>query len=697
MTPFNLTTFILGVTTLLVGASNSVWAQTEVGVFIPPAAEVVDGNKVDVLSGLNRAEAPVINIGAGAAMLSRGQSFYTTHAGGPADAYNQDSFYGRVCLSCTDSGSIQGYIFGPGFSKNSEGGGSLITEEGDSFSGPVTDPVSGAGISTYIAQDGTKYIYRHEASYDNPTGSPYNGGTLIKIVTPAGEITNINRYPEGRIESISNNFGYMLKYQYSSGGDLASITPVNLSSDYCPLISQSACPNQNYSRAYYFTLTYGTDNISVESNSVLQRATLDPLVRTYSMSIYKTTSPSGKYFQGNQNFQYYEYNQGCSDILDPICVLAGTFSKTTPFGVYSYTVSNYTKTCQFYTNGYGSGAYVDSTYSCDVHRIIVTNPLGGKKTYDSIINFDALFGKTVRVLTSVTDENNRVTNYVYVNQSTKIRRIVYPEGNMTVYSYDDRSNVTERRDVAKVGTGLADKVWTAKYDNPCNNQVTCNKPNYIIDPLGQRTDFTYDPIYGVRLTETAPSDTNGVRPQIRYQYTDLYAKIRDASGTLVNAADPVHKLTGVSTCVVATASNPASCVGTANENITTYTYNDNILLSSETVGNGDNTLSATTSYGYDYMGNGVWVDGPRTDVDDKVYKTYDAARRIVFEIGSDPDGSGPLKRAIIHHVYDVDDNETQTEVGTGNASDGSDFVISNFNRMIYDPAGRLIRSEKVLP
>ncbi|WP_204326407.1 hypothetical protein, partial [Stenotrophomonas maltophilia] len=46
----------------------------------------------------------------------------------------------------------------------------------------------------------------------------------------------------------------------------------------------------------------------------------------------------------------------------------------------------------------------------------------------------------------------------------------------------------------------------------------CNKPNYIRDPKGNQTDFTYDPAHGGILTETLPADDNGVRPQKRYTY-----------------------------------------------------------------------------------------------------------------------------------------------------------------------------------
>ena len=104
------------------------------------------------------------------------------------------------------------------------------------------------------------------------------------------------------------------------------------------------------------------------------------------------------------------------------------------------------------------------------------------------------------------------------------------------------------------------------------------------------------------------------------------------------------------------------------------------------------------TYGYDDVGNIVSVDGPRTDVDDRSYATYDALRRKIYEIGADADASGPLPRQVTHHVYDVDGNETRTEYGTGFAVDGSDFTLLHFKRMTFDPTtGLMTKVEEVQP
>ena len=314
---------------------------------------------------------------------------------------------------------------------------------------------------------------------------------------------------------------------------------------------------------------------------------------------------------------------------------------------------------------------------------------------------------------SIKDALNRTT--LYEGPARYPSKITYPEGNYVTFTYDSRHNITQKIEYAKPGTpgSPAPLTWTAGFSSDCPNYLTCNRPNYIIDARGNRTDYTYDPTHGGIVTETGPADETGVRPQTRYTYTALYAQVKNASGALVNADTLVYKLTKVSTCRAATVADPAACVGTSNETVTEYTYaSNNLLKTSETVHPGgtaihlDQPYSATnlwakTSYTYDTVGNVVTVDGPREDVDDKTYTTYDLLRRPVYQIGVDPDGAGTLKRAVIKHSYDVDGREYLTETGTGTAitfvkyvpsdlvatipTDVTDFVATSYTQTTFDP------------
>ncbi|WP_140986917.1 RHS repeat domain-containing protein [Asticcacaulis tiandongensis] len=318
------------------------------------------------------------------------------------------------------------------------------------------------------------------------------------------------------------------------------------------------------------------------------------------------------------------------------------------------------------------------------HRIVVT-------THDYRLG--------TRII-SDTDGLGRKTSYQYDGQY-RLTRVTYPENNYTIYEYDTRGNLKFVRSYPKIGTTPI--VTEASYPLSCTEATAkvCNKPVWVRDALGNQTDYTYDPAHGGVLTETGPADANGVRPQTRYAYTPF-----PPSFSIYSVTPDIWRLIKISTCLTATTANPASCVGTVNEQIKEYAYaHPNLLLTSETVRNGNSTVSVTTSYTYDHLGNTVIVDGPRTDVDDRIYKTYDAQRRPLLEIGAEPDGNGALKRPTVKHYYDLDGLETRTETGTcgtvtmsgGMPTGCSDFVWTSAKKMTYDAVGRLTKTEVMQP
>lgn len=329
----------------------------------------------------------------------------------------------------------------------------------------------------------------------------------------------------------------------------------------------------------------------------------------------------------------------------------------------------------------------------------VTNPDGSTESF--VVQSGLLYSQTDGLARTTSYGWNGAEGFFHSIKGyarlAKLQSVSRPDGSSLTYSYQHGALSSATVTPAGGGTALTTTVGLVSSCTVANYRV-CNKPVYIRDPKGNQTDYTYDPAHGGILTETLPADVNGVRPQKRYTYTQLYPKVLNSSGVLVSST-PVWRMTRMSECMSATAANPASCVGTAAEKVTTYAYNDNnLFLTSVTVAAGDGTSSATTSYTYNYAGDVTMVDGPRTDVDDKQYTTYDALRRKVFEIGADPDGGGVLPRPVVHHVYDADGNEVRTEFGTGNATDGSDFVVTRFKRMTYDAVtGQVTKTEEVLP
>jgi RHS repeat-associated protein len=273
----------------------------------------------------------------------------------------------------------------------------------------------------------------------------------------------------------------------------------------------------------------------------------------------------------------------------------------------------------------------------------------------------------------------------------------YPEENAQWFSRDGRGNVIEKRIAAKPGSGYADVVSTASYPASCTNRKTCNRPDYVIDAKGNRTDFTWDTNHGGILTETRPAAPNGVRPQKRYTYTQLYAWIKNSSGSYVQAATPVWMLTGISEC-----RTQASCVGTSDETKTTITYGttgaaNNLLPTVTTSSAGDNSVSATTTTTYDFTGNAITVDGPLAGSADTARTRYDAMRRVVGVVSPDPDGVGPLLHRATRNTFDLSGNLIKAERGTVTGqSDAEWAAFSSLEAVdtIYDIMGRKLKESK---
>jgi RHS repeat-associated protein len=357
-------------------------------------------------------------------------------------------------------------------------------------------------------------------------------------------------------------------------------------------------------------------------------------------------------------------------------------SQTTGTGEsYTYSINTWGDPCNDYT-GYGAtstmigpgGAttVVDTNGAGAVNG--VTDPLGRSTQY---VHFDG-----------TADENEATLLYSHTEQ----------EGNGEYYQRDMRGNITAAFRKAKSGSGYPDvQTGSANFAATCSNRKTCNRPEYLIDARGNRTDFTWDPNHGGVLTETRPAGLNGVRPQKRYSYTQLYAWIKNSSGGFVQAATPVWMLTGMSECMTT-----ASCVGSADEIRTTITYGtsgsaNNLLPTVITVAAGDNSISSTTTTGYDSAGNAITIDGPLAGSADTSRYRYDSMRRTVGEIGPDPDGSGLLLHRATRKTFDSAGRLTKVEVGTVNSQSDVDWAAFTSLEAVdttYDLMWRVVKESK---
>jgi hypothetical protein len=519
------------------------------------------------------------------------------------------------------------------------------------------------GNYVYTDTQGTVYTFRPDGSglafQQNISTIQYQNGRLLTF----------SYNGSNKLKTVVDSTGYAIVFDYGSNGYVSAACGFNLSQTTVSI--GSTCTGAALKTSYAYTS--GSPPFLSSFTDVLGNAT------TYGSPLLSCITPPG--YSGCKVSSAIVGGAGMDQVTQQ------TFADGTTWS---------------YTAGESGGAARDADYVPydGDNTSTMTNPNNVTSTY-------VFTGATPY---SYTDAAGHTTNYRYTGSKdfetmngpttdgTNLAEVDLPEGGIYLESHGGFNLVTQRTMKAKPGSGLADVSETFGYaacpaSAPNTPNLVCTQPIWKKDAKNNETDFTYDSTHGGVLTETDPPDANGVRPQTRYSYTLLYPKIWNGSA-LVNGA-PQWKLTRTSSCQTATSANPASCVGTATETVTTFAYNTNDLqLSSKTVAAGDGSVSATESYSYDAYGNLTVVDGPRTDVDDRSYKTYDLMHRPIFEIGVDPDGPNTGNpRVIVKHTYDADGRETLTQTGTGNNTDGSDFVAYSFKRMTYDGMDRVIKTE----
>ncbi|MDQ4087836.1 MAG: hypothetical protein M3177_07495, partial [Pseudomonadota bacterium] len=334
-----------------------------------------------------------------------------------------------------------------------------------------------------------------------------------------------------------------------------------------------------------------------------------------------------------------------------------------------------------------------------------TNDIQGQGCFITSATSTAPDGSRVTLTgDQLTDELNRRTTYTfdtvtwpiapYTSERREVQSITYPSQTRADFDHDERRNL--RSTTLTPPSTSADPVltWSRTYPTSCTaaTAATCNQPTYEIDARGNRTDYTYDSVHGGVLTRTLPPSASGVRPQTRYTYQQLSARYLDSSGATVSGP-AIWKLVSTSAC-----RTQASCAGTADEVVTRYTYNANLLPATETTGSGDRLLEATVTRTYDPVGNVIYSDGPDEGTADTTRFTFDALRRPVATLSPDPDGTGSLPVRVVRNSYNDDDQITEVAHGTAaTQSDESLALMSILRRVItaYDTSGRRTRESTI--
>ncbi|MFT4955416.1 MAG: RHS repeat-associated protein [Brevundimonas sp.] len=525
--------------------------------------------------------------------------------------------------------TLSGGVFTPASNR-----GATLTQSGSLFtftsasgaSGTYSTVWSGA-TSPYAANNAVLMTHRQpdgeELTYH------WDGVTYCSFRDLEGDCLQYRNAT--RVEAVTNNRGYMVKFNYASDDPPEPPGPmtwlhrveaigINLAEEYCDPNANSCSLAGDWPRTTYQTGMFDGGIQSVTDQS--GRTT------TYS---YVGGGTGGalaaiRYPGSSSDDIAISY---ASDRVASVTVAGSSWN-------YTYSDSGSTRT----TTTTNPGTPVSST-------VAVSNQSTGR-------------------LTSFRNEALQTTSYEYDSQR-RLARATHPEGNHTQYAYDSRGNVTSVTQVAKPGSTLANIVTTAAYPSTCTNPVVCNLPTSITDPRGNTTDFTYDPSHGGVLTITAPPPTTGAaRPQTRFEYWTTRAWYYTAPGTISSAPTQVTVPRETRACVTGT-----SCTNAANEVVTTIFYGSggttsptNRLPTSVNQRSGTSSVTASTSFTYTPNGDVASVDGPLSGAGDTTYYRYDAARQLIGLIGPDPDGTGPLLRRGQRYTYNPRGQVTLSEQGT---------------------------------
>lgn len=630
-------------------------AQAAPSTYTAPETKVMDPNGVDLVSGQYFRSDTFLTIGDPA---SGGLAW--TYTGHPAtDSYTGEVWYTGTAPNRYWTVKIAGTTENIATTCELANHLGCGNQNSPNFFNETTNSY------TYTTGDGTVYTFKKLAS---DTSSSQRRGILTNILRPNGDSVTINHEHESctsyscnyRIKNVINNRGFAFKYEYETGNfnRLETIKAVNRADVYCD-------DQINSCLAYHNAITFDYPNGGVT---------------------FKVTDAMGNSTEYGTNDVNYWDTEVVSYVKQPdgweINATYDTYGRitslTNPEGTWNYSYSDNTLAAIQNTTTYRTVTVKDSAnvqvMSAQVRKdvmmpVSVSRPGAGTLTY------------TIHAFTN--GSSQRKWGRVY--------EVIQPEGNKATYTYDVRGNVTSILNTPKSGSGLSTFTLNANFDATCANAKTCNKPNWTQDAKGNYTTYTYNSTHGGVETTILPADNAGVTPKTIFGYDTFTAKIKNGPASFGDAGTIWLPKT-VSTC-----STAVTCDGTVNQLKTTTDYYlyQNLSPSTVTIAAGNNSLSSVTSQTFDWHGNATSVDGPLSGSGDVTYRTYDANRRPVFEIGVDPDGppvgspctSGCLIRAIIKHSYDSMARETLTETGTGTSIDGTGFAQASYVVTHYNARG----------
>lgn len=636
--------FVIGASFCAVLLTSTVQAQTPPTDQPPPIRSTIDANGVDLVTGSLSVYDTELSVGPqGTGGLAR-----IVFGGGVllAPATARDNLTGTI----NSSGNVYTVSLGAASYSYSLSGTVFTSLQGDGSTLTQTNSTT----YTWVRRDGATGVF--STTLFGGLGVAANVARMTSLTYPNGEVdtytytTHTYSVVPGtllvgsRIEAVTNNFGYEIKYLYQTSNNslndfvLRQVIALNNAVDYCAPTA-TACTG----------LTVSWPSVSVSSSNWNQ--VTDALGRqtTYFVPAPGTTQhlirPSG-------------------------LTLTVTYDSATRVTSFS--------------NGVGTWHY-SYTANGPTLTTTATDPNGNTRTVVS--------NTATALVASDEDGASHTINYSY-DASGRMTGIQWPEGDTLTYVYDPRGNITTI--VAKDKNQQFTMSNLAGFDTTCSAVAKCNEPNWTKDALGFETDYTYSPTTGQVLSVTRPAGANGLRPATTFSYASLYAWYKNSSGTIVQAALPVSLLTNTDRC-----DNAQTCLSTPHDVHRAFSYglsgaanNLNMMFSARE--SGDGSLVASTAFIYDSVGNVLTKTDP---LNHTTRYRYDVTRQLVGIVGPDPDGAGSLQNRASRITYECDSTVksgcdglvTEVEQGTVPSQADSDwpsFVSLVKSNATYDGVNR---------
>lgn len=641
----------LAVLALAMGA-NEAMAQSQP---MPPEHYTLDPRGVDLVTGgFNHSTTDVV--------IGPGGPGGLVHARQYLEGW-RDVEVGGISMSGSDLVVATGTV-SVAFVPDGSGGWVPKYEDGSTFetlpdgTAKVTDPEGDVALFGYVENGWglTNYAYSDLVTSERSPDGSETTYHWKSVCINGGELPwCLNDLKATRLQSITNNRGYQLKFFYASNAtspyaDWLRVTKVvglNMAIDYCDPTADT-CPtfSENWPSMTY---TY-----------------VGPLLQI-------NPAPASRTDQSGRTTNYTYNNFRITSIRYPGAThndVAVTYN-----GSPDYRVNGVTDASGVWTYGYSTSGTTQTT--------VATGPLDQQITVAADLTTGLASSVTQR--TSVSPAVSRTWAYQY-DSDFRLTRITQPEGDYVTYAYDGRGNTVQTTYVPKSGPGSLDIKTYATYPATCSNPVICNRPITTQDALGGVTEYEWDSAHGGITSVTAPAPTGGaVRPQTRYTYANFYARYHNSATTFANGSAitlPVE----VSACATG-----VSCDGAVNEVLTTVTYPttsvpNNLLPTSTSRGSGVTPAMATTATTYTSDGDIATVNGPLPGTADTVTYLHNDARQVIGIIGPDPDGVGPLLNRAQRLTYNGRGQVILTETGTASGGVWANFSALLKSETTYDAA-----------